>query len=142
LPSNSSADADDEPSNSSADPVDEPSNSSADPATPILSGMSDTDVYVSPSRVPALVALLLAVVGAAGMAWSFVNGINAAFDGAGGGAGAWIVVFFVSGALVLAALVTSVVCLVRGKARVIAGLALLVSLVPIVVLIVLRFANT
>jgi hypothetical protein len=104
--------------------------------------MSDTDVYVSPSRVPALVALLLAVVGAAGMAWSFVNGINAAFDGAGGGAGAWIVVFFVSGALVLAALVTSVVCLVRGKARVIAGLALLVSLVPIVVLIVLRFANT
>ena len=32
--------------------------------------MSDTDVYVSPTRVPATIALVLAVVGAGVMAWS------------------------------------------------------------------------
>jgi len=104
--------------------------------------MSDTDVYVSPSRVPALVALLLGIVGTVGMAWTFVNGVNDAFDGSGGGAGGWIALFLLSAALVLAALVTSIVCLVRGKARGVAGLALAVSLVPIVAVLVLRFANT
>jgi hypothetical protein len=101
---------------------------------------TDTDVYVSPSRVPALIALLLAVVGGAGMAWNFVYGVNAALDSGGNGAGLFIVLFLVSAALVLAALVTSIVCLVRGKARGIAGLALVVSLLPIVGVIVLRIA--
>ena len=102
--------------------------------------MSETDTYVSPSRVPAVVALLLALVGGAGMAFSFVNGISAALSGGDSGAGPWVVVFFVSAAVVLAALVTSIVCLVRGKARGIAGLALVVSLVPIIGVIILRFA--
>ena len=104
--------------------------------------MSDTDVYVSPSRVPALIALLLAVVGGAGMTWNFVNGVNAALDAGGSGAGLFVVLFLVSAALVLAALIISIVCLVRGKARGVAGVALVVSLLPIIAVIVLRVAAT
>jgi hypothetical protein len=103
--------------------------------------MSDTDVYVSPSRVPAAIALLLAVVGAVGMSWSFVAGISAALDGGGSGATPYIVVFLVAAALVLAALVVSIVCLVRGLARGIAGFALVVALAPIVVVVILRLVN-
>jgi len=102
--------------------------------------MSDTDVYVSPSRVPALIALLLAVLGGAGMAWNFVNGISAALDSGGNGAGLFVVLFLISAALVLAAIVISIVCLVRGKARGVAAVALIIALVPIVGVIVLRIA--
>ena len=102
--------------------------------------MSDTDVYVSPSRVPALIALLLAVVGGAGMTWNFVNGISAALDAGGNGAGLFVVLFIISAVLVLAALVISIVCLVRGKARGVAAVALVVSLLPIIAVIVLRVA--
>lgn len=102
--------------------------------------MSDTDTYVSPSRVPATIALLLAVIGTAGMVWSFVNGVPAALDSGGSGAGIYIVLFFVAAALVLAALVISIVCLVRGLARGIAVVALLVSLVPVVGVVLVRLA--
>lgn len=100
--------------------------------------MSDTDVYVSPTRVPATIALILAVVGAVGLVWSFVNGVAAALDDSGPGATPYIVVFAVAGVLVLAGLVVSIVCLARGLARGIAGLALLVALAPIVAVVVLR----
>lgn len=104
--------------------------------------MTDTDVYVSPTRVPATIALILAVVGAAAMAWSFVNGISAALDASGSGATPYIVVFLVAAVLVLAALVIGIVCLARGLARGIALLALLVSLAPIVGVIILRIVAT
>lgn len=103
--------------------------------------MTDSDVYVSPSRVPATVALILAVIGAAGMAWSFVNGIVAALDAGGSGATPYVVVFLVAGALVLGAVVISIVCLARGLARGIAGLALVVALAPLVAVVILRLAN-
>jgi hypothetical protein len=103
--------------------------------------MTDTDVYVSPSRVPAAIALLLAVVGAGGMAWSFVTGITTALDGSGSGATPYVVVFLSAAALVVAALVISIVCLARGLARGIAGLALVVALAPIVVVVLLRVVN-
>jgi hypothetical protein len=102
--------------------------------------MSDSDVYVSPTRVPATIALVLAVVGAAAMAWSFPAGISAALDGSGGGATPYIVVFLVAGVFVLAALVIAIVCLVRGLARGIAGVALVVALVPVAAIIVIRIA--
>ncbi|WP_309709212.1 hypothetical protein [Pseudolysinimonas sp.] len=102
--------------------------------------MSATDTYVSPSRVPATLALILAVLGAAGMAWSFVNGVSAALDASGSGATPYIIVFLIAAILVLAGLVISIVCLARGLARGIAGLALLVSLAPIVAVIILRVA--
>lgn len=104
--------------------------------------MSDTDVYVSPTRVPATIALVLAVVGAGVMAWSFVNGISAALDASGSGATLYIVVFLVAAVLVLAGLVISIVCLARGLARGIALLALLVSIAPIVAVIILRVVAT
>lgn len=101
----------------------------------------DTDVYVSPSRGPALIALLLAVLGGAGMAWNFVNGISAALDSGGSGANLYVVLFLISAALVLAAIVISVVCLARGTARGIAGLALVVALLPVIAVVVLRVAG-
>lgn len=104
--------------------------------------MKDSDVYVSPSRVPAGIALLLAVVGAVAMYLGFVFGIPAALDASGSGAGWYIVLFFAGAALVLAALVIAIVCLVRGLARGVALLALLVALVPVVGVIVLRIAAT
>lgn len=104
--------------------------------------MSDTDVYESPSRVPATIALILAVVGAAVMTWAFINGVSAALDASGPGATPYIVVFLIAAVLVLAGLVISIVCLARGLARGIAALALIVSLAPIVGVIILRVAAT
>lgn len=103
--------------------------------------MSATDVYVSPSRVPAGIALLLAALGAVGMSWSFVSGVSAALDASGSGATPYVVMFLVSAALVLAAVVLSIVCLARGLARGIAGLALVVALVPLAAVVILRIAN-
>ena len=103
--------------------------------------MSDTDVYVSPTRVPAAIALLLAVLGAAGIVWSLVTGVSAALDGGGSGAAFSVVVFLVAAALVLAALVLAVVCLARGLARGLAGLALVVALAPAVVVVILRLTG-
>jgi hypothetical protein len=102
--------------------------------------MTDSDVYVSPTRVPATIALVLAVVGTAAMAWSFPAGISAALDASNGNSTPYIVVFVVGGLLVLAGLVISIVCLVRGLARGIAGLAFVVALVPVVAIIVIRIA--
>ncbi|MGV8910405.1 MAG: hypothetical protein ACOH1Y_15590, partial [Propionicimonas sp.] len=86
--------------------------------------MSDPDVHVSPTRVPALIALLLAVVGTAGMVWSFPLGISAALDSGGSGATPYVVIFLIAAVLVLAALAISIVCLARGLARPIAAVAL------------------
>jgi hypothetical protein len=102
--------------------------------------MSDTDVYVSPSRVPATIALVLAVIGTVGMTWSFVTGVSAALDAGGSGAGPYLVVFAIAAVLVVAALVLAIVCLIRGLARGIAVLALLVALVPLVAVVLVRFA--
>ena len=102
--------------------------------------MSYSDVYVSPTRVPAGIALLLAVLGTAAMYAGFVLGVPAALDGSGSGAGGFIVLFLAGAALVLAALVISIVCLVRGLARGIAILALVVALVPVVGVVILRIA--
>ena len=102
--------------------------------------MSDSDVYVSPSRVPAGIALLLAVLGTAGMVTGFVLAVPAALDGSGGGAGGYVVVFAAGVVLVLAALVVAIVCLVRGLARGVAFLALLVALVPVAGVVILRLS--
>lgn len=102
--------------------------------------MSDTDVYVSPTRVPAGIALLLAVLGAAAMTVSFLLGVPAALDASGTGATPFIVVFLIGAGLVVAAFVIAIVCLVRGLARGIATLALLVALAPIVAVVILRIA--
>lgn len=93
--------------------------------------MRDTDVYLSPSRVPATIALLLGGLGLTGMWWSFAPAVPAALDG--GGSSPYPVVFVVATSLALAGLGSSIVCLVRGLARGIAGLAFVVALAPLVV---------
>jgi hypothetical protein len=102
--------------------------------------MRETDTYESPSRVPAGVALLLVVVGAAAMVVGFATGIPAALDGSGAGAGPWIALFLVGAALVLAGAVVSVVCLIRGLARGLALFALLAAVAVGVAVLSLRLA--
>lgn len=109
-------------------------------AVPYSGAMSDRDVYVSPSRVPAGIALLLAVLGTAGMFAGFALGVPAALDAGGSGAGGYVVLFLAGAVLVLAALVIAIVCLVRGLARGIAILALVVALVPVVGVVILRIS--
>jgi len=104
--------------------------------------MSETDVYVSPTRVPATVALVLSVVGAVAMMWSFVAGVSAAVDDSGPGATPYLIAFVIAAGVVVAGLVVSIVCLARGLARGIAALALVVSLAPFVAIVILRLAAT
>lgn len=86
-------------------------------------------------------ALLAAIVGTGLMAWGFLGGIDSALNGSGSGASPVFVVLFGVGALlVLAALVMSVVRLVRGGSRVLAAVTLVVCLLPIVAIVVLRVA--
>ncbi|MGV3713493.1 hypothetical protein [Pseudolysinimonas sp.] len=98
--------------------------------------MSAPDVYVSPTRVPAAIAVLLAVLGVAGVVLSLPIGISAALDGSGSGAGLYTVLVGLSALALLAAVVLAIVCLVRGLSRYLAGLALLLVVVPILVVVV------
>jgi hypothetical protein len=77
-----------------------------------------------------VLALLAAIVGAAVMAFSFVYGISAALDGSGSGAGPYPVLFLIGAALVIAALVVSVVRLVRGAPKALPVATIVVALLP------------
>ena len=77
-----------------------------------------------------VLALLAAIVGAAVMAFSFVYGISAALDGSGSGAGPYPVLFLIGAALVIAALVISVVRLVRGAPKALPVATIVVALLP------------
>jgi hypothetical protein len=99
-----------------------------------------TDTTVRPSATLGVVALLLAVLGTAAMAWSFVVGIDAALDGSGSGAGPYTVVFLIAAAAVVLALILAIVGLVRRRARVLSVITILVALIPIVGVVVLRVA--
>ena len=88
-----------------------------------------------------LLGILLGVGGTALMSYSFVNGIATALDGSGGGAGIFIALFFVGGALALIAIIIGLVGLVRGGHRILSFLSLLVGLVPAVIIGLIYFAN-
>lgn len=92
--------------------------------------MTRADVYVSPTRVPAALAVVLAVLGVLGVGLSLPIGISAALDGSGSGALLYTVLIGLSALAVLAAVVLAIVCLVRGLARYLAGVALLIVGVP------------
>lgn len=91
---------------------------------------------------PALpvVAIVLAVLGAAVMVWSFGAGVSAALDSGGSGAGGYIAVFLIAAAAVLVALVLGIIGLVRGRgtARVLSGIAVVLALLPAIGVVVLR----
>ena len=84
-----------------------------------------------------LVPLITAILGGAVMAFSFVFGIPAALDGGGSGSIVFQVLFLVGGALVLAAMVMAIVQLVRGRARALAVVTLLVTLAPVLTVILI-----
>jgi hypothetical protein len=88
-----------------------------------------------------LLGIVLGIVGTALMSYSFVNGIAAALNGSGGGAGMFIALFFVGAALALIAIIIGLVGLVRGGHRILSFLSLIVGLVPAAVIAAIYVAN-
>lgn len=89
-----------------------------------------------------LLGIVLGVVGTLLMSYSFVNGIAAALDGTDGNSTIFIVLFFVGGAFALIAIILGLVGLVRGGHRFLSFLSLAVGLVPAVVILLIRIANS
>lgn len=112
--------------------------------------MSDDDVAASttvspppapPRRGTAWLAIVFALLGAGIQAWAFVNGILAALDSGGSGARAYEILFFGGTALVLIALVMSIVGIVRRRAKGLWVVALVISLLPIAAIIGIAVAS-
>lgn len=100
-----------------------------------MSESNSPTVSARPSTGTAWIAIAFAVAGAAIQAWSFINGILAALDGGGRGAAPYEFVYFAGTALVLVALVMSIVGIVRRRARGLWVVALVISLLPIAAII-------
>jgi hypothetical protein len=94
------------------------------------------------SAAPAVIAILLAVGAVALMLFSFVNGVSAALDGGGDGAGIYIPLFFLGAGVAVVAAIIGIVGLVRGGHRILSSLAVLIALIPGIGIIVLRLANS
>lgn len=88
----------------------------------------------------ALVGIALGVAGTVIMAISFVNGVAAALDASGSGAGGWIALFLAGGAMALAAIILGVVGLARGRSRLLSAIALVAGLIPVLLVVALRVA--
>jgi hypothetical protein len=82
----------------------------------------------------ALVALVLAIVGAGLGFGGFVTGVDAALGGRTPGAS--IIIFYVGAALLLVAVVLAILGLLRTSAKVLSTIALVVGILPITGLIV------
>jgi hypothetical protein len=89
-----------------------------------------------------LLGILLGIIGTVVMAYSFVNGISAALDGTNGNTGVFIALFIGGGVLALVAIVIGLVGLVRGGHRILSFFSLIIGLVPAVVILLIRIANT
>jgi hypothetical protein len=89
-----------------------------------------------------LLGIVLGIVGAVAMWFSFVNGISAALDGSGGGATPFIVVFIGAGVLALIAILIGIVGLVRGGHRILSFLSLLAGLIPVLSVVLLFVVQT
>ncbi|HEX7834205.1 MAG TPA: hypothetical protein VF479_01915 [Pseudolysinimonas sp.] len=106
-----------------------------------MSDLSHHTAAESRSAAPAVIAILLAVGAVALMLFSFVNGISAALDGSGDGAGIYVPLFFLGAAVAVAAAVIGIVGLVRRSHRILSSIAILISLIPGVGILLLRLAN-
>jgi len=93
-----------------------------------------------PRRTDGVIGLLLALLGTVLMAFSFVNGISAALDGSSEGAGGYVALFLLGMVLVLVTLVLAIFRLIRGSARVLSLLTVIVAAVPIITILYLRFS--
>lgn len=92
-----------------------------------------------PSRIPAIVALAMAVVGGVLGYAGFVTGIDATL--AGHEPGASIIVFFVGAGLSFAAIVVATVSLLRTTAKLLSTIALALGLFPLAGLIVIALGT-
>ncbi len=107
--------------------------------------MSETTHHtagVRRSAAPAVIAILLAVGAVALMLFSFINGVSAALDGSGDGAGIYIPLFIFGAGVAVIAAIIGIVGLVRGGHRILSSLAVLIALIPGIGIIVLRLANS
>ena len=84
--------------------------------------------------------LVAAILGFVTLGWAFITGIGAALDGSGSGALPFEVVFIIAALVLVAAFVTAIVNLVRGRFRVLAVITIVITMLPIVALILLRVA--
>lgn len=75
------------------------------------------------------------------MVGSFVAGVDAALASSGSGADAFVALFFVGVALVVAAPVLAVVGLVRGGSKVLSSITLVVALLPLIAVLALFLIN-
>jgi len=101
--------------------------------------MTENPTPARPVRgVPALIG---AIASAIAVPVSFVFGIRAALDGGGSGSAAFQVIFILGLLLALAAIVVSVVHLVRGARRALPIVTILVALLPLAGVLVVLLAN-
>ena len=88
-----------------------------------------------------VIPLIAAIVSAVLVPVSFVFGISAALDGSGSGSALFQVLFIVGLLLGLAAIVISIVRLVRGASRGLPIATIVIALLPFAGVAVLYFAN-
>ena len=104
------------------------------PSEPVRHGTATARPAVSVfGLVAVILGGILTVVG-------FLGGIDAALNGSGNGAVLYTVLFFLGGLLVLAGLIIGVVCLIRGKHRVLSVVTIVLALLPVIGAVVLRLA--
>ena len=88
-----------------------------------------------------VIPLISAIISVVLVPVSFVFGISAALDGSGSGSTLFQVLFIVGLLLGLAAIVVSIVRLVRGAARALPIATIVIALLPFAGVAVLYFAN-
>lgn len=87
-----------------------------------------------------LIPFFVALVGVALLFWSFASGIAAALDGSGSGSAGWQLVFVLALLAVIAAIVLSIVNLVKKRDAVVSVATLFVTAVPLVIVLILVVA--
>lgn len=87
----------------------------------------------SPAR--GVIPLLIAIVADIVLWVSFTNGISAALDGSGSGAGAWPIVFLVALAFLLAAGAMAITRLIRRESMVVNVITTLLFAIPVATLL-------
>jgi len=92
-----------------------------------------TTPAVTPTNSPTrgVIGLVAAILGTALVAFSFVNGISSALDGNSDGAGGFVALFLLGAALVLIALALAIIRVIRGHARVLSIITIVVAAIPI-----------
>jgi hypothetical protein len=87
-----------------------------------------------------LIGLAAVILGGILTVVGFLGGIDAALNGSGNGTALYTILFFAGGVLVLAGLIIGVVCLIRGRNRVLSVVTIVLALLPVIGAIVLRLA--